>query len=89
MVPNSPLSTPIPKDSFKARSEFSWVKWEVLLLALPPEEQQESWPMFRVIVGHYVTQWSKQNPWGLTAEARALPPAVTSSFLFVAGGPGS
>lgn len=43
--------------------------------------------MFPVIVGHYVTQSSKQNPRGLSAEARALPPAVTSSFLFLARDP--
>lgn len=54
-----------------------------------PEEQQGSLPMFRVIVGNSVTQWSKQNPRGLTAEALASPPAVTSSFLLVAGELGS
>lgn len=54
-----------------------------------PEEQQERWPMFRVIVGHYVTQWSKQNPWDLTAKACASPSAVTSSFLLMAGESGS
>ena len=45
--------------------------------------------MFRVIVGHYVTQWSKQNPWDLTPEACASPSAVTSSLLFMAGEFGS
>lgn len=45
--------------------------------------------MFRVIVGHYMTQWSKQNPWALTPEAGASPSAVTSSFLFMAGEFGS
>lgn len=50
-----------------------------------PEEPQESWPMFHVIVGHYVTQWSEHNSWDLTPEACASPSAVTSSFLFMAG----
>lgn len=45
--------------------------------------------MFHVIVGHYVTQWLKQNPWDLTTEACASPSVITSSFLFMAGEFGS
>jgi hypothetical protein len=43
----------------------------------------------RVIVGHCVTQWSKQNPQDLTPEAYAAPLAVTSSLPFLAGEFGS
>lgn len=54
-----------------------------------PEEQQEGRPTSHVMVGHRVTQWSKQNPRDLTAGACVSPPAVTSSFLFMAGESGS
>ena len=50
-----------------------------------PEEQLKSWPMFCVIVGHHVTQQSKQNLWDLTPKACASPSAITSPFLFTAG----
>jgi hypothetical protein len=43
----------------------------------------------RVIVGHCMTQWSKQNPQDLTPEAYAAPLAVTSSLPFLAGEFGS
>lgn len=45
--------------------------------------------MFHVIVGLYVTQWSKQNLWDLTTEACASQSVTTSSFLFLAGKFGS
>lgn len=38
--------------------------------------------MFHVIVGHCMTQWSKQNPRGLTAGACAAPPAVNFLISF-------
>lgn len=72
---------------FKAASEFSSAK-QMLFYVLTPEEQVEQ-AMFRVIVGHDVTQRSKENPWDMTPDACASPSAVTSSFHLMAGEFGS